>query len=251
MIKKSVLWGLTILLVFYAAPQALSVALYHAPAENWYNADNSSSGLSPDGASIDEAVVQVFAARAFGWRGAFGVHTWIAAKYAGEENYTRYEVIGWGVRHGGDAVRVYEDASPDRRWFSSNPWILADLRGAAAEAAIDGIEQAVERYPYRDSYRVWPGPNSNTFTAYVAREVPELGLELPALAIGKDFLPNGSILAASPSGTGFQISIYGVLGVTLALEEGVELNLLGLTLGIDASPPALKLPGFGRIGFGA
>ena len=29
---------------------------------------------------------------------------------------------------------------------------------------------------------------------------------------------------------------------------GEELNLLGLSLGLDLSPPALKLPGVGRIG---
>ena len=34
----------------------------------------------------------------------------------------------------------------------------------------------------------------------------------------------------------------------LALEEGVEVNMLGLTLGIDLKNPALKLPGVGRIG---
>jgi hypothetical protein len=34
----------------------------------------------------------------------------------------------------------------------------------------------------------------------------------------------------------------------LALEEGLEVNLLGLTFGLDINPPALKLPGIGRIG---
>ncbi|NDA85703.1 MAG: DUF3750 domain-containing protein, partial [Burkholderiaceae bacterium] len=33
---------------------------------------------------------------------------------------------------------------------------------------------AVQSYPYADSYTMWPGPNSNTFTAHVGREVPEL-----------------------------------------------------------------------------
>ena len=45
-----------------------------------------------------------------------------------------------------------------------------------------------QRYPYADSYRVWPGPNSNTFTAFVLREVPELRVDLPPTAIGKDYL---------------------------------------------------------------
>ena len=32
--------------------------------------------------------------------------------------------------------------------------------------------------------------------------------------------------------------------------EGIEVNVLGLVTGIDIRRPALKLPGFGRIGFG-
>ncbi len=35
----------------------------------------------------------------------------------------------------------------------------------------------------------------------------------------------------------------------VAREEGIEVNLLGLTLGIDFAGPALKLPGLGRLGW--
>ena len=77
-----------------------------------------------------------------------------------------------------------------------------------------------------------------------------MGLELPAIAIGKDFLANAALIADAPSGTGKQISIYGLAGVVVAAKEGVELNILGLTLGVDLSPPALKLPGIGRLGVG-
>ena len=37
----------------------------------------------------------------------------------------------------------------------------------------------------------------------------------------------------------------------LALEEGVEINVLGLSFGIDVMRPALKLPGIGRLGMPA
>ena len=97
-------------------------------------------------------------------------------------------------------------------------------------------------------YRAWPGPNSNTFTAFVAREVPELGLDLPSNAIGKDFLPGGALFATAPSGSGFQVSLCGLAGVLLAVDEGLELNILGLNIGIDAAVPALKLPAIGRLG---
>jgi len=33
------------------------------------------------------------------------------------------------------------------------------------------------------------------------------------------------------------------------LVEGIEVNFLGLVAGLDLRRPAVKLPGFGRIGF--
>src|SRR5215472_10383062 len=81
-------------------------------------------------------------------------------------------------------------------------------------------------YPYPHEYRAWPGPNSNTFTAYITRHVPELGLDLPSNAVGKDFLPEGALFATAPSGSGFQISLYGLARILLAVDEGFELNVL-------------------------
>ena len=49
---------------------------------DWRTASHRSAGLAPDPASHRDAVVQVYAARTFGWRGAFAVHTWLAAKPA-------------------------------------------------------------------------------------------------------------------------------------------------------------------------
>ena len=34
----------------------------------------------------------------------------------------------------------------------------------------------------------------------------------------------------------------------LAAEEGLEVNVLGLNVGLDAAVPALKLPAIGRLG---
>src|SRR2546423_10155261 len=152
------------------------------------------------------------------------VHTWIAFKPSGAAGYTRYEVMGWGVSRGAPALRVNR-TGPDNDWFGSRPHLLADLRGPEVDAVIEKVQAAVAAYPYRHSYRTWPGPNSNTFTAYVARAVPELRLDLPPTAIGKDYLPGGEPVALSPSGTGLQVSVFGLLGVMAAWEEGVEVNV--------------------------
>ena len=59
----------------------------------WYEARRDPTGLAPDPETTPEAVVQVYAARAVSWRGVFSVHTWIAVKPSGAQQYTRYEVL--------------------------------------------------------------------------------------------------------------------------------------------------------------
>jgi len=212
-----------------------------------------SSGQAPD-AVPGEAIVQVYAARAARWRGAFGVHTWMAVKPSHATGWTRLEVIGYRVHYGDGAVRV-RSGTPDGIWFGNRPTLLRDLRGigpagaARVDAIIERLLEASDRYPYDDEYHVWPGPNSNTYIAWLASRVPELRLELPPHAIGKDYLPGGALLAITPSGTGAQLSLGGYAGLMIGLEEGVEINVAGLSAGVDLWPPAIKLPGVGRLGF--
>lgn len=153
---------------------------------DWWLARRDSSGQAPDAAVTTDAVLQVYAARAVGWRGLLGVHTWIAVKRADAQAYTRYEVIGWGVERGIAAIRVNR-TGPDNYWFGARPDLLLDRRGEGVNELIDRVEAAIAAYPYQDEYRLWPGPNSNTFTAWVGRSVPELKLKLPLTAIGKDY----------------------------------------------------------------
>jgi hypothetical protein len=213
---------------------------------NWRTATHRPTGLAPDPAAHPEAIVQAYASRTFGWRGAFAVHTWIAAKPAHADRYARYEVIGWYARDGDSGLTVTDTASPDAEWYGARPYLIRDLRGPAAEAVIARLRDTAPMYPYT-GYRAWPGPNSNTFVAWIAREIPEFELALPALAIGKDYVPANQWLVPAPSGTGWQLSLGGILGVTLARVEGFELNLFGLVAGIDFHRPALKLPGVGRV----
>ncbi len=212
---------------------------------DWRTADRQSTGIAPDPALHPGAIVQVYAARAFSWRGAFGVHTWIALKPENADRWKVLEVLGWRARSGRRTV-VESSRPPDSRWFGSDPELLLDLRGAPAGALIAPILEAAADYPHADRYEIWPGPNSNTFVAWVARRVDGLDVELPVTAIGKDYLD--SPLARSTSGSGYQLNLGGLLGATMAIDEGLEFNLLGLSFGIDFNEPALKLPGFGRLG---
>ena len=71
---------------------------------------------------------------------------------------------------------------------------------------------------------------------------------LPPNAIGRDFR-DGFYAGYTDSRTGFEINFAGYASLKAGWIEGIEINLLGLVAGLDLRYPALKLPGFGRVGF--
>ena len=240
-------WLFTFVGLLLCGPM-LSVAFGRASiVGDWRHATHRSTGLAPDPASHAEAIVQVYASRAFGWRGAFSDHTWLAAKSARADHFTRFEVIGWGGGGGRSVISVSDGRAPDAEWFGAPPRLIRDVRGSDAAAIIAELPRAVATYPYGTTYHAWPGPNSNTFVAHLGREIPQLRVTLPSTAIGKDFLPVDRMVTTTPSGTGTQFSLLGVFGVLYGQDEGVELNVLGLVTGIDIRHPAVKLPGLGRV----
>jgi len=200
--------------------------------------------LAPDPAETREAVVQIYGARTMGMKGYFGVHTWIAVKPTDAASWTVYEIIGWRLRWS-DSALVIRERQPDAPWFGSPVELYADKRGAGVDELIERIDHAARHYPYDGTYTLWPGPNSNTFTAWIARQVPELQADLPATAVGKDFIGT-TMVSTAPSGTGWQFTLGGLLGVAAGPVEGFELNLLGLNFGANGS--GIKLPMVGRIG---
>lgn len=189
-----------------------------------------------------EPVVQVWGARTRGPKGIFGVHSWVAVKPAGATDFTVYEVVGWRLRWTDTAV-VVRNRAPNH-WFGAEGELYAEKRGAGVEELIERVDKAAREYPYAKTYTVWPGPNSNTFTAWIARAVPELEVDLPATAIGKDYTE--SVVTTAPSGKGFQFSLRGLLGIAASSVDGFELNILSLNFGVSSS--GVKLPIVGRIG---
>lgn len=155
--------------------------------KDWRTASRESAGIAPHPATSREAVLQIYGAPAWGWRGWFAIHTWIAAKPTDEASYTVYEVIGWRQRRGLPVVRIEKDL-PDRYWFGERPRLLKEFRGDGVDKLIITVDQAAKSYPWPDTYKAFPGPNSNTFTAWISRKVPELGLQLPFSAIGSGYV---------------------------------------------------------------
>jgi hypothetical protein len=241
-IKKIVL----VVLLCFVAPALASLAVRAASSQpgSWRAADWSSSGTLPSASQSSEAAVYVMAARTGGLKGALAVHSWIVTKAAGAKRYNRYDKVGWG-----NPIRT--NAYPaDGRWYSNAPDILLDLHGTDAGKLIPQIEAAVRDYPYSDrgDYKIWPGPNSNSFIAHILREVPDLDIALPPEAIGRDYRGFGDFVSLSPNWRNLEISLGGYAGFAIGTLYGVELRLGGLVFGIDITRPALKLPGFGRIG---
>jgi hypothetical protein len=230
----------------FLLPIAARAVVYYSREgpRGWYQADWSSAGLLPAAGTAAEPRVLVFSGRTGRWRGIFAVHTWIVVKPENASTYTRYDVTGFG------RPLHINGWAPDGHWFGNKPRIVADVRGPAAAAAIPKILAAIAAYPYANvsDYRMWPGPNSNTFVATVLRSIPNLEIELPPEAIGRDFRPNWAFISITESGTGIEANILGVLGVKLGWVEGIELNFLSLVAGLDLRHPGLKLPGYGRIG---
>jgi hypothetical protein len=231
--------------LIFLAPLALHAAwwLAHSPDVDWHSADWSSAGLLPSASASPEASVHVYAAPTGRWKGVFAVHSWIVVKEQGARRYTRFDVVGWGR-----PVRS-DNWAPDARWFGNNPQLVAVIKGAEAVRVIPTIRASVARYPHGKTgdYRIWPGPNSNTFVAEILAQIPEAGVVLPANAIGKDFRGSGFYAGLSPSGTGVQVSVLGLFGLTVGWVDGVEVNVLSLVTGLDWRHGALKLPGWGTV----
>ena len=233
------------ILALFLLPIAARAALYayEGGPSSWRNADWSSTKSLPDPSAEPEARVMIMSGRTGGWKGVFAVHSWVVLKPENARSWRRYDVVGWG-----NPVRL-NNWPADGLWFGNKPQVVLDLHGADAAEAIPKIEAAVKTYQYANAgdYRIWPGPNSNTFVAAVLRTIPEAKGALPANAVGRDFRP-WPYAGLTDSGTGVEVSLWGVAGVKLGWVEGIEFNFLGLVAGFDLRHPGIKLPGFGRVG---
>src|SRR6516162_9995433 len=200
------------ILILFLLPLAVHAALYASEdrPSSFRDADWSSVGMLPPADADRDARFLVFTGRTGRWKGIFAVHSWVVFKPENATSWSRYDVVGWGqpLRTNGWA--------PDGRWFGDSPRVLVDVRGPAAAALMPKVKA-------------------------------ELEATLPSNAVGKDFRAYPYV-GLTDSGTGVEASLWGLLGVKLGWVEGVEINVLGLVAGLDLRHPAMKLPGFGRVG---
>lgn len=237
---------LLLIFVVYLLPTFASAgfwAIKERPGR-WSEANWGSAHILPEARDSEEAAVYIFSAATGGLKGSVASHAWIVTKEKGASNYVRYDKVGWG-----SPIRR-NHRPPDAYWYSNPPQLVVQAKGAAAELLIPKIEGAIAAYPYSEpgGYTIWPGPNSNTFVAYVLRNVPELGAVLPSHAVGRDYLPDGEFWHLDADGRDLHVTLRGLLGFSAGLRSGLEVHFLGLVAGIDISNPGIKVPAIGRIG---
>ncbi|WP_274424938.1 DUF3750 domain-containing protein [Chelativorans sp. YIM 93263] len=241
---RKIKFFIAFILIVFLLPVAIYAGwwMVQERPSSWRAADWGASGLLPAENENQDAAIYVLAARTGGLKGALSVHTWIVLKPQNSV-YERYDKVGWG-----SPVRR-DSRPPDGLWYSNTPWVVAAIHGGDAQRLIPKVRSAIENYPYSNNgdYRIWPGPNSNSFVAHVANEVPELGVHMPAIAIGRDFRPGWFVFEHDADWSDYRVALGGYAGLALGLDTGLEFNFLGLVAGIDFVKPAIKLPGFGRI----
>ncbi|MBK8770658.1 MAG: DUF3750 domain-containing protein [Rhizobiales bacterium] len=238
-----VLGWFSLLLILVPCAIGTGLGYAHGWPTSWRKANWSSSGVLPPARASRDATVILLASRTGQWKSIFAEHMSIVVKPGGAEHWVRYDVVGWGNPVRKDAYAA------DAYWYGNAPRVIYRLVGQEAARLIPRIEASIARYPHgaRGTYTVWPGPNSNTFVSWVVRNTEGFHAELPPVAVGKDWLGWAGI-APAPSKTGYTVSVAGLFGGTLATEEGVELHLLGSTIGVDFNDLAIKLPALGKLG---
>jgi hypothetical protein len=165
-------------------------------------------------------------------------HSWIVVNVPGAERQYRFE-----LQISGDDPFEYFGAGD-----VAIHGIVHDDDRAELERVVDCLRHGRDEYrKAHPDYFPIPGPNSNTIVDALLRRC-DIHVELPATAIGRDY--RGPVGASVTSlGTGVQFETW-VIGAKLGLEEGVELHLFDLPLGVHFWPPGITVPvNPGRIGF--
>lgn len=178
------------------------------------------------------------------WYARFATHAWIDVRSTEGGAWTRIEIL---TPDSGVLIETIapEDALHDSRWLDRPVRVRGVLRGEPAERAAAALLEHAESYP-DDHYRPIPGPNSNTFVAALIDDTSGLSTTMHHNAVGKDHL-TPLAFARTPSKTGGRLDTP-FLGAALGLQEGVELHLAGLTLGVGLWPPRIELPFLPEIG---
>lgn len=170
------------------------------------------------------------------WFTHFADHTWFEVQLDAAQ--WRIEVLHPTSGVVIEPIRA-SDLGDDERW-GRRVHVLQRLTAEPAERVARELLQRAPSYPYVEDYRAYPGPNSNTFAVWLAREIDGLAFQPYSTAIGQGYAPGGR-LGITPNGTGVEWESTWI-GLELGAAEGLRLELAGLALGVGLWPPRIELP---------
>ncbi len=168
------------------------------------------------------------------WYTRWAEHLWVDYKHGGDWQRAEWNDVDHVLMHPITAGTAFEDL----RW-EQNVAVHRSFTGDRARRIAAAIQARAAGYPCATRYRAWPGPNSNSFLAWLAHEV-DMPVSLPHTALGKNFT-TWFDAGLTTRGTGIAVDTL-PLGVEIGLLEGVELRLFGVGFGIQIWPPAIELP---------
>jgi hypothetical protein len=192
-----------------------------------------------------EPVVQLRCAPLPGALSYVAVHYWFVELDPDEGRWHRWELWQEADAGGTSWGHVHKDLiAPQAGLNRFPPQVMAEWRGGAARDLRAALAASPD-YPHRGRYLAWPGPNSNTYIAWVLRRAG-VAADLDPRGIGRDYL--GIVGAGTTTTrTGLQVETP-VVGLKVGALDGVELHFFYFTFGLDTWPPAVKTP-LGRVGF--
>jgi len=130
----------------------------------------------------------------------FAVHLWIVTSAKGKID--RWEVwqkknsnkTSWGYLH----KNLVEPSIGIEKYLHknlprNNSKIVGYQEGnenSLAQRIIKFLNKNAKNYPFKDKYKLYPGPNSNTFPKWIMKNFPGTKWKLPWNAFGKNYLKN-------------------------------------------------------------
>lgn len=114
--------------------------------------------------------------------GLLASHHWFVVERDG--HLSRWEVWQSANTGGKSWGHLHQDLMSPFAWPHKDDPVLHECwQGSSASALIKKIESSPEHYPWQNSYRYWPGPNSNTYAQWVLEQHYRLGWK----AVGKHY----------------------------------------------------------------
>jgi len=116
-------------------------------------------------------------------------------------------------------------------------------QGSQALKMIQLAEGAVKKYPFKAVPEAMLGPNVNTMTRHVMKQLSIME-DLPSNAMGADYMGEGFHWSYQSSGNQFALAFGGYCALFYS-DHRAGFSLMGLTLSYDWKNQVVGLPGFG------